>query len=813
MRNFLFVLCTAGMITTASAAEQAAEPDTSGIQQMLDSLGLSKNDLEAKVRSTLMFGGSSPVSFSGEARLRLQYHHFKDCGSYLSQDKSYLQSNWEGNESFVRLGMVARAGRNTVLWSKIGFQHVLPGTFMKKKTSSQASESDDGFIPIDYPHDKAAKSAIIHEDMSAGIAIRTVPASFWLKLGAVHWIEASPLSIWKSQPRNFAWEYLPFEVEQPIARYYEYNIAKGEKSGRAAWNKKAFQGINLESIKLPADLYLNLFYGAYERYDNFEREFADLGADHGYSAEAAVFLKGAGIGDHFRRVFHGRLAAIELFNKLTPGINFLKYNYNEDVINASKFKDGFSVWLPSGNSVTRKNFDINNTGSKAYFKEPWVASIDLRGPISDKFSIHTDFALSRIDSSIYTAVLDTLVKSGDTSFEKNIRKSENSSSVIPAFYAHMENGYLLPFHLDLAVIGKGFYSPLSFATPVDGFFPFGANLLGPGKFIGRGEASPYTQNMAGINLKIIPEMKGYGHFRITYGQHFQLKSARDVLYFPYRLNGQDLFSFFHSSYNRWGNDLVDHCFTDVNNKYKKRLGDESFLRGDGNSVSFEGGGLRSDYLAMFESFVPYQNEIEANANLKVSDKRDVYGFGNQTDGTFMYTYLDSSTGNRDTIRSKDAFVPKHQKFTFNFEVDYGYDMSKLFGYPRDMFFSVYAAFNGVSTTFKPLVFNEKNKDMLLWGTYIRFEPAIALTNKFYLLGLAGFERWASDKAYADNGDGVAVKTPIDYRDYAIGIGFDWDMLARVGLHGRVKLIEHDDINIPSNNYRTPVVSTEIKMWF
>ena len=92
---------------------------------------------------------------------------------------------------------------------------------------------------------------------------------------------------------------------------------------------------------------------------------------------------------------------------------------------------------------------------------------------------------------------------------------------------------------------------MSFAALVDAFFPFGSNLLGPGKFIGRGEASPYTKNMAGFNLTLAPKLTGYGHLRVSYGQHFQLEAARDVLYFPYRLNGQDLFSFLHSSYNRW----------------------------------------------------------------------------------------------------------------------------------------------------------------------------------------------------------------------------------------------------------------------
>ncbi len=793
MRRFLFVLCTVGISMTASAAEDSLAADTSAFQQYLDSLGLNKNDLESKVRSTLMFGGSSPVSFFGEARMKMQYHHFSDYAQYLTQDRSYLQSNWEGNESFVRIGMVARAGRNATLWSKIGFQHTLPGTFINKDANGL----------VGYPHDKAGDPAIIHEDMCAGLAIRTVPASFWLKLGAIHWIEASPLSVWKSQPRTFAWEYLPFEVEQPISRYYEYNIAKGEKSGRAAWNKKAFQGINFESISLPKDLYLNLFYGSYERYDNFEREYGDIAADQSYSADGKP--KGKGIGDPFRRVFHARLAAVEFFNKLTPGLNFLRYNYNEDVIKSSDFAKGFKKNDPSSSIAI--TFGEKKVGSQAFFKEPWVASVDLRGPISEKLAIQADFALSQIDTSFFKVLKDSVTG------QPYIDKSNKWSDLRPAFYTHIANDYGIPLEMDLAVIGTGFYSPLSFAAPVDVFYPFGSNLLGPGKFVGRGEASPYTQNMAGINLKYVPKLTGYGHLRITYGQHFQLKSSNDVIYFPYRLNGQDLFSFMHSSYNRWGNDLIDHS---LDGKYKKRLGDESY-KGSSNGVGYEGGGLRSDYLAMYESFVPYSNSIQASANLTNAGKGDTYRKGrvykdNDTTNP-LFSYVDTTEGKKDTLYSSNAFVPSHQKFTFNLELDYSYDISKIVGYSGDLFFSVYAALNGISTSFVPLSFNEKKENMLLWGTYIRFEPAIALTKKFYLLGLAGFERWASDKAYTELKKGVAVNTPIDYRDYAVGVGFDWDMLSRVGLHARVKYMQHDDIHVSDNNYKTPVISTEIKMWF
>src|SRR6185437_14209184 len=102
------------------------------------------------------------------------------------------------------------------------------------------------------------------------------------------------LTIWKSQPRTFAWDYLPYEIEQPISRYYEYNIVKGEKSGRAAWNKKAFNGVDLRSIDLPLGFETQLVWAAFERYDNFEREFIDFSNDLGL-ADSSYDAKQQGI--------------------------------------------------------------------------------------------------------------------------------------------------------------------------------------------------------------------------------------------------------------------------------------------------------------------------------------------------------------------------------------------------------------------------------------------------------------------------------------------------------------------------------------
>jgi len=886
------------------------------LSDRVDRLSNSIDDIESKVQSTLVSGGSSPVSFSGEARLKVQYHDLGfDAPGYMQADRTYLQSGWEGNDNLFRLAMVARAGRNTVLWSKIGFQHTLIGYHDYSDADANNGKYNDGFLPYQYRNDKGGNSITIHEDMCAGIAVRTVPASFWVKLGNTLWTEASPLTVWKAQPRTFAWEYLPFEVEQPIARYYEYNIAKGEKSGRAAWNKKPFNGINVESINLPADLYINAVYGTFERYDNFEREFVDFAGDLGYAdgAEGAFPAKGHGIGDSYRHVIHARLAKANMFGGMTWGLNYVGIDYKDDVV-FSASDNGFK-------NETKYLLLTEFRGNDSIFvKEPKVFSTDIRGPIGDKFAIHADVAFSVVDTVWF---YDTsLTKSGTdnntrkTHPELYNNKGSSSGDLVFAGYAKLNYNTLLPTEVDLAYIGKGFYSPFSFAVPQDAFFAYGSNMVGAGKFIARGEGSPYAQNMMGANLTFAPKLSGYGHLRLKYGQHLNIEEGRDLLFFPYRLNGSDMFSFFHSSYNRWGNGMVDNSVKAGGRTYKGRLGDESFVLAATYNTNSEvravagpgAGGLRSDYLAMLEGFVPYKNAADAYNNWYLNTfSGTAYGaVGNNNPppteyipnpsktSTIMresfdkyYTFspeygADSgvlvNTGRDSSNRSTaTSWVPESKKYTFNLELDAAYDIAPLIGYKKDLFVGGYAGIHGISSSVKPLAFSEEADDMLLWSAYIRLEPAIALHKNFYLLGLFGYENWrardswmirdvktgriinpitrcyrneAGQIGYTDrtgefvpnneNDFGMPrsqfttdnfTQVPINYSDFAFGLGFDWDMLERVGLHGRAKYITHEDRGLneyydkvtnekgtkfsdqDKNDWGTWVLSIEIKTWF
>ena len=116
--------------------------------------------------------------------------------------------------------------------------------------------------------------------------------------------------------------------------------------------------------------------------------------------------------------------------------------------------------------------------------------------------------------------------------------------------------------------------------------------------------------------------------------------------------------------------------------------------------------------------------------------------------------------------------------------------------------------------------------------YGQFEPTIAVTPTFHMVGILGLETFRSDKAYklclASNTIKYDKKNPnyanevssyyyekaaINYKDFAIGLGFDWDFSDRVGLHFRYKFMTHSDETVPDNNWHSHYIAAETKAWF
>lgn len=900
------------LLTVPSLAEAAGDVAAHRTEQdVKDSLKAALPFLEDKVASTIKDGASTPVAFHGEAQLRSMFHRYTSL-----VDSSYLFLARQGfvlggEEPILKVGMVVTPGRNTVMWAKFGMSASYAGHNQYSFLNPQQSGDNVGHSYV-IQHHNANKKVGVFEDMSAGIAIRTKPASFMLKMGAMNWNEASPLSIWKAQPRMFAWEYLPYEIEQPIAEYYKYNIAKGEKVGRAAWNKKPFQGIDFSITDIPGDFTGYFLYGAGDPYDRFERNSMDMAVDLAYEGDEGS-IAGTGIGDAYRKHVFYRLSK-KFSPELQVGFNNGYIITSTDIVNAgfkydfifnSKFDVGLynSLWQVGNEKVQLKDkasyqkileagVDTAITVGEGYILDPKYFSIDARGTIG-KVSYMADVGLSMVDTT-FISIDNSSYPTGDTTYKNLHVKEDGTFSSIEGSNTYVEPGKIYRDsttdalkNTDLALFlsmeykskvdvgveflyaGKNFYSPYSFVMPHDGFYASGSNLLGAGKFLGS-EASPYSKNMFGTGITVKPHFPWYGHMKVKYGFNRQLSEGRDILFFPYRLNGASMVASFNDYYNKWGlGRLTENYYFlnsqggyDVKDSLAKhptnRIGDESYgtLKSGRTIQSPTSGGMRADAHVVTEGFVPYSNPMDAIFNIYsmsslvtqerdlseiwddntrsfVDRRQDIKGvrvedekgvqYYSMLDDTLEIRNADSTVISKEVVKTKSStgFVPVSMKNSFNLAFDWALDIGKYIGYRNDLFLSLYYEVNGASKGFVPFAVNAESDDVFMMSHYLRSEPAIALTKEFYLLGLIGWERWMSDKAWVGEyeGEGTAKrlvglkKSKIETTDLALGLGFDWDMMKRVSLHGRYKWSSHKDETLPDVRYDMHAIFLELKAYF
>ena len=408
-----------------------------------------------------------------------------------------------------------------------------------------------------------------------------------------------------------------------------------------------------------------------------------------------------------------------------------------------------------------------------------VASVDFRGNITPKFYLMADVALSMTDSLNYYKADGAAQKHG---YEKSSYESEWNTPQV-GVYVKAQSKYLegWPMTLEAIFLQKDFYSPFSMSNP-SRFLAWRRD-----EFALNSGSMRYTPNMAGVNLKIEPEFNR-GHLDIQYGLHSQVEEGDDVILFNYRLNGRNLWE----STNSWTKHKPIFWADSGNarsNGYVERAG--VLTPGKGLKMNRRQGGLRGGTWEMWETFTAYENAQQI----------------------------------------QDSVVPTHTKWSSYFSLAGGYDIGHWFGTDRNIVMSGYASISGVSKTFAPIAYSESQSDMLLWSFYGQFEPAIAITPTFHLVGIAGIETFRSEYGYVidfvDNNldkskeDGhysdvntmVFRKAPINFLETALGIGFDWNFADRAGIHVRYKWATHSDETVPDNDWTGHYIYAETKVWF
>lgn len=404
-----------------------------------------------------------------------------------------------------------------------------------------------------------------------------------------------------------------------------------------------------------------------------------------------------------------------------------------------------------------------------------VASIDIKGNITPKLYLMADVAVSITDSINF-------YKSDDAAQSHGYSKDAYESSIATpqvGVYIKAQSKYIegWPITVEGIYLPKDFYSPYSLSNPSrftswrkDEMYLNGGSLR-------------YTPNMMGLNIKVEPTFnRGYLDFQ--YGQHRQVEEGTDVLVFNYRLNGRNMWE----STNSW----TKHkpiFWADSGNAYPKANGYVArtgvLEPGVGIKLRRQRGGLYGGTWELWESFVAYQNADQISR----------------------------------------GEVPSHAKWSSYLSVMGGYDIGHWFNTDRNIMMTGYAAISGISTTIAPIAYSEDQSDMLLWSFYGQFEPAVAVTPKFHMVGILGLETFRSKYAYtsytvdapknlySEVSTSYYAYAPINYLETAIGLGFDWDFADRAGLHVRYKWMTHSDENLSVNDWHSHYIAAETKVWF
>jgi hypothetical protein len=641
-------------------------------------------------------------------------------------------------------------------------------------------------------------------------------------VGSALWVEQSPLTIWRRDPnRRFAWYFESYEAERPAAGYYgQKSFSRNQFGGRSTWPRRTFGGIHLDFYSLPGGTYFEFLLA--EANAGLKPSFG-RGATNSNGGDAEAL----GAQSHSSKVWAGRLGNRRLLDGLDIAYNFMKVRFNDEIIvdyvdgpSKSRPKRFIEQFLYITKNQTQSNVGEGSFWENPFVVEPEVHSIDLRGNLNPYWYIHADIGLSREirrewkpkTPITYTAslfdgepVAGDLFELGYTGtdsvnpilpFDLSSNIVEKSQNVALAASFKIAGGRQTNHTIEGAYIHQDFNTPYGqtqYTLPV-----YKDNIrLGAGTF-------GFQQNLAGLNYTIKPKLPN-GFLKFSIGEYAQVAKGADAVRFQHKLMGRDLWK---SSFS-WSKTDPTRPLTEGNayrtERQNGRLGNPSIYEEDRYFGHNSQGGYYGDDLSLWEEFAVYDRVLKVRSDTLASAL--VQGDSNafvETGDTV--TFIDDiyQPGN----------VTSSIKHSHSLALDFGYDLAKMWKGDKRVFFNLYSEWNAITSGGNPF------GDKLIQSTLLMTEPVVQLHDRFYLIGLAGIELFSSDELVLrntvnNNGthevpeavNGTAAEEwlydveemPIDYRQYAVGIGFDWDFSDRAGLHFRYKFAKHLDNSVDNYN--------------
>ncbi len=809
-------------------------------KDQIDAVNQSYNDsLEVIMKSANTNTASNlytPVGFKGAFIGRAYDAQLFDVPQYANAFRSRTQLDGDLN-----LYVTANPNPFFTLWTTLtfGFDYT-PEYFNERATQSNYYGEDKQTYNIlnDYSRvhnnrDAQREEAGVFEELIVGADIRTKDVKVLARAGSALWIEMSPLSIYRRDARRrYAWFYESYEADGNAKGYHtQKSFNRRNYGGRSTWPRKTFGGGHLDFYSLPFGL--NGQFLVAEPVNNYPaaKRAATVG-EYG-DAEGLSSFSNPGL------LFAGRLARKATIGDLEVGLNFLTYKINRDIYFDDGGGDGYN-YAENTSPWTRRS-EFNDIAPKIV--EPTVYSLDFRGKLGNDYYFMGDIAMSQkrtetwkqakrdgkflwanrqvsnafviLPSDIDPSRAITL-ENGETvygmdnaefdptSSEYDLVTAEDSntipliryydsiatedlfplydpylsekmvekSSFAPALYAKLAANTKMAYEVELVYMDPEFNSPYGISQDV---VPVNTEHIK----LGAGAYS-YQANLAGANFVINPVVKR-GFLKLQAGIHAQVKESDDFIRFQHKLIGRDLWK----SSNSWSRTEPNMNF-DEGRPYgtpenRGRLGDQSENRSRYMNEQ-QLGGLVGEDQALWEEFVPWEKE--------------------------------DLTEQQNGLTTTGA-IPQSQKFSWTAGFDWGYD----FGGTLPIFMNLNGEVSLLSRGANP-------SEDLLSGALLMGEPVIGLTPNFFLIGVFGYEGWYSKygarnkKAnYAPQGEpyllGIdpaldAYSLNLEYHQFAMGLGFDWDFATRAGLHVRYKWAKHIDVSVNDRNDKFQDEVDEIK---
>ncbi len=732
-------------------------------QLQLDSLHASLDTLSGNMESTLLGKDDLPLAVSGYMAFRLKNFHYSEESPAFQSDRARTAV-----DAVLNVNVVAMPNSYITLFTNLSFPFDLSGIYANRfaKHPTQAPGNYDERVL--YDHSTDYYSSTINEELNVGVDIRAGVFGAYVTAGGVIWANASPLTMWERETNpRFVWQYELFEDEKTVSTYYKEKAFKPVKEGgRAFWTNRSFGGVFANFYQLPFDLKAQFLVSQPMDADMATRDGLRM-----YGGQPGE-LEMMGGYDLRASVYHGRIAKEKIADNLTVGLNYMGVVYDEGAIYEDEFR---SQWTDQAHL---DEVPLLNTH---------VASIDVKGNVTPKLFLMADLGVSITDSTLFYLPKEKNPETGEITVTRDYYTSDTKRSSMAnpkvGLYVKAQSKYVegWPMTVEAVFFQPGFYSPYSLSNPSR--FP---GWRKDETYLNAG-ALRYSPNMAGINFKLEPSFNR-GYFDFQYAQHRQIDPGQDVIAFNYRLNGRSMWE----SSNSWTKHkplfIADSGNGSNDARYVARAGVQRNAK-EGVKMYRQRGGLYGGTWELWESFVAYENGAQV-------ERQE---------------------------------VPSHAKWSTYMSFMGGYDIGHWFGTDRNIMMTAFVALSGVSTSFAPIAVSEKSFDMLMMSFYGQFEPTIAVTPTFHMVGILGLETFRSDKAYricelsspkyqkGNYGNEISPyyyeKSPINYKDFAIGLGFDWDFSDRVGLHFRYKFMTHSDETVPDNNWHSHYIAAETKAWF